>query len=186
MSLYRSCICTPLPRRKRSAVRRRPRCANQTNQRRGHPPNTAMSTATLAQWTTATHICGPPQRQPRPARRPAQPPPPRTRPPHCQLRAAVGDSVGERLEHQLHLLNLNDRYQREINTYLATQATGLKLAFDVDGSAQANPIWNDLESQADVYATRFHANYWIAILMLALSLDAPFCSGAFSRPLRPA
>ena len=90
--------------------------------------------------------------------------------------AALSEAVRERLQHQLQLLNLNDRYQREINTYLASQATGLKLAFEGGGSVQVKSY---LEAQASVYSARFHANYWIAILMFALSLHAPFCGGAF-------
>ena len=94
--------------------------------------------------------------------------------------ADAGSGLSEetlaRLQHQLELLRLTDRYDREVSTYLASQATGLKLAFDAGGSPKVK--WY-LETQAASDFQRFHANHWSGVLLLELSTLAGFCDGGF-------
>ena len=90
--------------------------------------------------------------------------------------AGLPDLLRERLEHQLQSLRLNERYAREINTYLISHTTALRLCFNSNG---AEGVKLFLEQQAKTEFARFHFNHWRPVLLLALSNHQDFCDGKF-------
>ena len=90
--------------------------------------------------------------------------------------AGLPDLLRERLEHQLQSLRLNERYAREINTYLTSHATALRLCFNSNGAESVKLF---LEQQAETEFEYFHGNHWRPVLLLALSNHQDFCDGRF-------
>lgn len=84
--------------------------------------------------------------------------------------------LASRLSYQLDRLGLNARYAREINSYLASQTTGVHMCFDALG---ADGVRKYLGDQALVEFAQFHANHWRPILLFALAQDDDFCTGSF-------
>lgn len=84
--------------------------------------------------------------------------------------------LAARLDSQVRRLHLNDRYAREINTYITSHTTALHMCFDEDG---ADSVRTYLVRQATVEVSRFHANDWRPILLLALADHPDFCNGEF-------
>ena len=90
--------------------------------------------------------------------------------------ADLPDLLRERLEHQLQSLRLNERYAREINMYLTSHATALRLCFNSNGAEEVKLF---LEQQAETEFKCFHRNHWRPVLLLALSNHQDFCDGRF-------
>ena len=90
--------------------------------------------------------------------------------------ADLPDLLRERLEYQLQRLRLNERYAREINTYLISHTTALRLCFD---SNRAEGVRSFLKQQTETEFARFHRNHWRPVLLLALSNHQDFCDGGF-------
>ncbi|MEI8696942.1 MAG: hypothetical protein EOQ39_32330 [Mesorhizobium sp.] len=78
-----------------------------------------------------------------------------------------------RLAFVLERLKLNERYSREINIYLTSQVTALRMWRGADG------VRNYLLAQADVESARFHLNHWQPVLLRSLAEHAGFCRGDF-------
>ena len=83
----------------------------------------------------------------------------------------------QRLSFVLQRLKLNERYAREINIYLTSQATAVRMLFS---SAGADGVRGYLLAQADVESRQFHLNHWRPVLLRALAEHAGFCSGEFA------
>ena len=62
-----------------------------------------------------------------------------------------------RVGHQIERLRLNDRYAREINPYIISHATAVRMCFESGG---AESVESFLIEQAAVEAGAFHANHW--------------------------
>ena len=90
--------------------------------------------------------------------------------------ADLPDLLRERLEYQLQRLRLNERYACEINTYLISHTTALRLRFDSNG---AEGVRSFLKQQAETEFVYFHLNHWRPVLLLALSNHQDFCDGKF-------
>jgi hypothetical protein len=86
----------------------------------------------------------------------------------------------ERLSFVLQRLKLNERYAREINIYLTSQATAVRMLFD---NAGADGVRSYLLAQADVESRQFHLNHWRPVLLRALAGHAGFCNGEFAAVL---
>ncbi len=91
------------------------------------------------------------------------------------------DLLRERLEYQLQRLRLNERYAREINTYLTSHVTALRRCFNSNGAEDVKLF---LKQQAETEFARFHLNHWRPVLLLALSKHQDFCDGGFLNTLR--
>lgn len=82
----------------------------------------------------------------------------------------------QRLMFQFERLRLNQRYAREINTYLTSHVTALHFAFE---AGQQHAIRSFLSMQRQVESAAFHRNHWRPALLRALSEHEEFCAGAF-------
>lgn len=90
--------------------------------------------------------------------------------------APIEAIVSERLSFVLERLKLNERFAREINIYLTSQATAVRMLFD---NAGAGGVREYLLAQADVESRQFHLNHWRPVLLRALAVHDGFCSGGF-------
>jgi hypothetical protein len=81
-----------------------------------------------------------------------------------------------RLSFQLERLKLNQRFQREINTYLTSHAVMLATTFEAGGSETVRAF---LSRQANVERRVFHRNHWRPVLLGALVDHEGFCAGGF-------
>lgn len=86
----------------------------------------------------------------------------------------------ERLANQLVRLKLNERYGREINTYLTGHTIALHNAFHAAG---VEGVREFLRQQAEVEFHVFHRNHWRPVMLVALAEDPGFCGGGFQAVL---
>jgi hypothetical protein len=86
----------------------------------------------------------------------------------------------QRLSYQFLRLQLNERYGRELITYLTGLVSGLELAFS---GAQGTGVRDYLERQATVETNAFHLNHWRPVLLRALASHVDFCNGQFANVL---
>lgn len=100
-----------------------------------------------------------------------------------EVEYAIVSAVGlpadlqERLTYQLQHLSLNERYRREINSYLTGHTVALHMAFD---AGQGAAVAAYLARQASVEVTKFHLNHWRPCLLRALAAHHAFCAGGFA------
>ncbi|RWO40225.1 HNH endonuclease signature motif containing protein [Mesorhizobium sp.] len=94
--------------------------------------------------------------------------------------AAIDALVRSRLAFVLERLKLNERYSREINIYLTSEVTALRMSLEWRG---ADGVRNYLLAQADVESARFHLNHWQPVLLRSLAEHAGFCGGDFAAVL---
>ena len=94
--------------------------------------------------------------------------------------AALPAGFSDRLTGQMHDLNLESRYQQEVNTYVSSHAVALHLAYK--GSGQAG-VRNMLRLQAQYETTVFHRNHWRPVLLRALSGHDDFTNNGFANVL---
>ena len=86
----------------------------------------------------------------------------------------------DRLSGQMQVLELNDRYQQEVNTYVASHAVTLHLAYGADGQ---DGVCTILRLQARFERRAFHRNHWRPVLLRALTDHDGFTSGGFAEVL---
>lgn len=90
--------------------------------------------------------------------------------------AGLPDLLGRRLDYQLRRLRLNSRYAQEVNTYLVSHVTALRMCFEALG---ADGVRKFLNGQAKIEFDRFHLNHWRPVLLASLENHEGFCRGAF-------
>ncbi|MEZ2129751.1 MULTISPECIES: HNH endonuclease [unclassified Sinorhizobium] len=95
---------------------------------------------------------------------------------HIDGNVGLPQLLHERLTFQLVRLHLNERYAREINTYLTGHTVALHLSFRLGANAGVRDF---LIQQAQVEFARFHRNHWRPVLLRALAADHGFCNGDF-------
>lgn len=95
--------------------------------------------------------------------------------------AAMSIELAERLRFQIDRLGLNDRYKKEINTYLSSLEVALKDAYGLDKSADRIRLF--LLKSADSSEIRFGRNDWRTALLRGLAVCNDFCNGGFVRAL---
>lgn len=86
------------------------------------------------------------------------------------------DLTRQRLSNQIDRLKLNERYAREINSYMTGHTVALHDAHMADGS---NGVRAFLQRQAAVEIHAFHDNHWRPVLLEALASHEDFCGGGF-------
>jgi hypothetical protein len=84
-----------------------------------------------------------------------------------------------RLTNQFGRLKLNERYGREVNTYMTGHTVGLHDAYN----GGAGGVQSYLQRQAAVEARSFHINHWRPVLLGALGNHAAFCDNGFAAVL---
>lgn len=94
--------------------------------------------------------------------------------------AALPAITQQRLDYQLARLKLNERYEREFNTYLSAYTVALHDAYEGGGAEFVRSL---LLRQAENDFQRFHRNHWRPVLLMALSEHAEFCDGGFQAVL---
>lgn len=90
--------------------------------------------------------------------------------------APVEEEVKGKLAYHLQRFELNERYAREINIYLAGHATGLRMVYDAGGGVLVKEY---LERQRNVEVGCLYINHWRPVLLSSLSKYANFCEGGF-------
>lgn len=91
--------------------------------------------------------------------------------------AALPDGWAEKLSNQFDTLNLDDRYQQEVNTYVTSHAASLHLNYRQNGQEGVRGI---LRIQAQFEITAFHRNHWRPVLLQALADLDEFTNGGFA------
>lgn len=94
------------------------------------------------------------------------------------------EGFAERLEEQMTVLKLNERYQQEINLYISSHAVSLHLQYSVSGKDSVRSFLN-LQSRHEQRA--FYRNHWRPTLLAALAQHDEFIDGGFADvlPLAP-
>lgn len=93
--------------------------------------------------------------------------------------AALPPLLIERLANQFARLRLNERYGREVNTYITGHTVGLHDAYQ----SGAGQVQSYLQRQAAVEVQSFHLNHWRPVLLGALANHDGFCDGGFAAVL---
>lgn len=88
----------------------------------------------------------------------------------------LAEHLSDRLKHQIKTLELNERYEKEINTYLMSHATGVHLEYARDGKAGVRRF---LRTQARIEERKLYSNHWRPTLLRALSRHDDFMDGGF-------
>lgn len=94
--------------------------------------------------------------------------------------AALPAGFAGRLTTQMATLKLEARYHQEVNTYIASHAAALHLAYRADGQAEVRRI---LRLQTRYETQAFHRNHWRPALLRALSKHDDFTGGGFATAL---
>ena len=90
--------------------------------------------------------------------------------------AQVEEEIKGKLTYHLQRFELNERYAREINIYLAGHATGLRMVYDAGGEVLVKEY---LDRQRNVEIACLYINHWRSVLLLSLSKHVDFCQGGF-------
>jgi hypothetical protein len=96
------------------------------------------------------------------------------------LGAALPAGFADRLHSQMTTLDLNERYQKELNNYISGHAISLHGSASSGGSAA---VINFLQLQARYESVRFYRNHWRPVLLRALAAHEPFVDGGFATVL---
>jgi hypothetical protein len=94
--------------------------------------------------------------------------------------AALPAGFRGRLSGQMQALKLDDRYQQEVNTYMASHAAALHLAHDANGQDGVRTM---LRLQTRYERRAFHRNHWRPALLWALTNHDGFTDGGFAEVL---
>lgn len=86
------------------------------------------------------------------------------------------EGLGERLAYQMETLELNERYEKEINTYLMSHATAVHSEHARGGKGSVRKF---LRTQARIEEQKFYLNHWRPTLLKALSNHDDFLDGGF-------
>jgi hypothetical protein len=93
---------------------------------------------------------------------------------------ALPEGYGGRLTEQIRKLELNRRYQAEVQTYMTAHAVSLHLRHAEAGSAG---VAGFLSLQAAYETRAFHRNHWRPALLRALAAHVAFINGGFAQVL---
>jgi hypothetical protein len=96
------------------------------------------------------------------------------------LNATLPTGFANRLHSQMTSLDLNARYQKELNSYISGHAIALHGSASSGGSAAVTRF---LQLQARYESVRFYRNHWRPVLLRALASHAPFVDGGFATVL---
>lgn len=77
------------------------------------------------------------------------------------LAAALPAGFADRLRDQMVELDLDSRYQKEVNTYITSHAAALHLTFRSSGQEGVRKL---LQLQANYETKAFHRNHWRPVL----------------------
>lgn len=91
--------------------------------------------------------------------------------------AALPPGYSDRLTGQMHALDLDARYQQEVNTYVTSHAAALHLAHR--GTGQEG-VRRTLRLQTRYEVKAFHRNHWRPALLRALTDHDGFTGGGFA------
>ncbi|WP_299380661.1 HNH endonuclease signature motif containing protein [uncultured Kiloniella sp.] len=91
--------------------------------------------------------------------------------------AALPNGWAEKLLNQFDTLNLDDRYQQEVNTYVTSHAASLHVNYKQSGQ---EGVRNILLLQSQFETTAFHRNHWRPVLLRALADLDEFTDGGFA------
>ncbi len=94
--------------------------------------------------------------------------------------AALPAGYADRLSGQMEALNLDGRYQQEVNTYISSHAAALHLAHRAEGQAG---VKKTLRLQTRFETKAFYRNHWRPTLLRALLAHDPFTDGGFAEVL---
>ena len=94
--------------------------------------------------------------------------------------AALPAGFTDRLSGQMQALGLDDRYQQEVNTYVASHAAALHLVHGADGQDGVRAM---LRLQARFEREAFHRNHWRPTLLRALADYDGFTDRGFAEVL---
>lgn len=83
----------------------------------------------------------------------------------------------DRLTAQMHALDLNARYQKEVNAYVSSHAAALHLAYRGMGQEGVRKL---LRLQTNYEIRAFHRNHWRPTLLQALADHDAFTAGGFA------
>lgn len=93
------------------------------------------------------------------------------------LTAALPAGFAGRLSDQMMELDLDARYQKEVNTYIISHAAALHLASRSSGQQGVQKM---LRLQAKCETKAFHRNHWRPVLLRALRRFDAFTAGGFA------
>jgi len=96
------------------------------------------------------------------------------------LNAALPAGFADRLHFQMTTLELNERYQKELNNYISGHAISLHGSAASGGSAA---VVRFLRLQARYESAQFYRNHWRPVLLHALAAHPPFVEGGFATVL---
>jgi hypothetical protein len=96
------------------------------------------------------------------------------------LSAALPEGFAGRLDTQMQALDLNSRYQKEVNSYVSGHAIALHLCASSNGFEGVRDL---LQFQARYEAGRFYRNHWRPVILRALATHLPFVNGGFATVL---
>jgi hypothetical protein len=96
------------------------------------------------------------------------------------LNAALPEGFAGRLDAQMQTLDLNSRYQREVNSYISGHAIALNLCASANGP---DGVRDFLQLQARYEVERFYRNHWRPVILGALALHPAFVNGGFATVL---
>jgi len=94
--------------------------------------------------------------------------------------AGMTDDLFQRLEHHLIEFNLQDRYAKQVNTFLSTQITALEMVY---ASGGGDGVREFLTLTAGKLGGLLGVNDWQVALVRALHLSDEFCNGGFKKAL---
>jgi hypothetical protein len=90
--------------------------------------------------------------------------------------AQLSDAFAARLTFQLNRLGLKERYDREVNVYLAGRSNGWWVVDELGG---ADALRELLQGDAKSETSRHGTNHWRSCLLRALAEHDAFCEGGF-------
>ena len=83
----------------------------------------------------------------------------------------------DRMANQFETFELDDRFQKEVNTNVASHAVSLHLTYRQNGQAGVRAL---LRLQAEFETAAFHRNHWRPVLLRALADLDEFTDGGFA------
>lgn len=96
------------------------------------------------------------------------------------IEAALPEGYRDRLTRQMEVLNLGDRYQQEVNTYITGYAAALHMNYRRGGQPSVRDM---LRLQANFDTMALHRNHWRPTLLRGLLAHDGFTGGGFAEVL---
>lgn len=88
----------------------------------------------------------------------------------------IDDVLGNKLDFQVARTDLNNRLQKESNSYIFDLKAAIEMLYDSDND---NGVKNLFLKQSTENTEKYGINFWKTSLTLALSNCEPFCKGGF-------